>query len=186
MTSSNRPVIKARKTINVDTVPHSSPREAFFQIVHRPANNQPSSSSSYDEDQHGTVNSPVISNGSPAPPVTPRKLLPSSSFPNEIPSWATTNGITNPFIVRSESSRGARDSLESTSTMFLVAPHPSRVASGRTLASSSDNLDHYYEDDSSLLRGIFSYEGKTVDLEMSDNTIKWKRTNTGMIVLPAI
>lgn len=123
---------------------------------------------------------------------------------------STANSVmlsgSNPFIVRNElmttSSNGgaASRSLDGSSSMFFLSSpstnHLNRrhTETGRMTVSSSSSYEnfnmapssssnHFENDSNGVLRGIFTFEGKTVDLELGDTMIKWKRTNTGKITI---
>ena len=84
----------------------------------------------------------------PAPTITPRKHLhdPSNNF-NEANGSKYNSEKNNPFIVRNTSQTFTRDDQDT------ITP---RSNSGE------------------FLRSIFSYEGKSIDLELDGNVLRWK------------
>lgn len=86
----------------------------------------------------------------------------------------------NPFVVVRNSEQQQQQSSAGVDARHtnLAEARKSRKSIRNSLAASYSNNDQeQHDDETAVLRDIFTYNGKTIDLELYDRFITWKRTN---------
>lgn len=168
MSKNKPPIITPRKSNNLN-----QDNSSLYKVILQPSlslDNNDSSNKNNKLKQNVIKSSEFLSTPNtmhrPYPPVTPRTL--SNNERGNENSIDLTNF--NPFLVRSANgtpnSNGSSVNYSQNDTLSCNS------------ASSCDN--------ESILRGILVYEGKSVDVELLKDSIRWKQINKGEHVLTRI